>query len=459
MNNRIFKTASFRLSVFYGGIFAIGFGFVLVVTYWSATHALKEQIRAEVNNDFQDLVRSSANEGIASIAEEIAERAQMPPGSRTYYFLADSNGSKIAGNFLATKQVDGWQEISLPDEKAVELSLSTDEDHILWGQGEHLRNGGYLFVGQDAHRVLTEQEAIVDAFIWSALGSLIFVIIAGLRVSQLFLRQIDAISSTSEAIMEGNLKNRIPVKGTLDEFDRLSLNLNRMLDYNQTLLDALKNVTANIAHDLRTPLSRLRQELEEARHNSAGAPISAINHINSAIRESEQLLETFAALLRISQIESGAKKSGFRDLDLSEIFMTIAEAYKPVAEDAGKQFKFDIAPHIHFLGDRNLLIQMLSNLVENSINHTQENTKIELQLSITEGVLTGCLKDTGPGIDPSEYEAVFRQFYRVKGNQKVSGTGLGLSLVSAIANLHGIKIVLSNNNPGLAVGLIFSIIR
>ena len=250
------------------------------------------------------------------------------------------------------------------------------------------------------------------------------------------------------------LKERIPVRGTSDEIDRLSANLNRLFDSNQALLDSLKQVTANIAHDLRTPLSRLRQGLEDARAN-AGNQRAYEAAIDSAISESDQLLATFAALLRIAQIESGSRKAGFKIVSLTNIFEHVASAYWAVAEDEGKELISTLEAGINFHGDSELLLQMIANLVENAIRHTPSGTRIVLALEASPQGITASVSDSGPGIPPEQREKVFEHFYRLETSRTTAGNGLGLSMVSAVAALHGIQVSLQDNLPGLKVLLSF----
>jgi signal transduction histidine kinase len=268
------------------------------------------------------------------------------------------------------------------------------------------------------------------------------------------LRRIDDINNTSLAIIDGRLKERIPVRGTSDEIDRLSANLNRLFDSNQSLLESLRQVSSNIAHDLRTPLSRLRQGLEEARAQT-GNQTSYEAAIDAAIAESDQLLATFAALLRIAQIESGSRKAGFKTVDLTGVFERVANALQAVAEDQGKDLVSVLEPNVKFHGDGELLLQMAVNLVENAIRHTPPGTRIVLSLANSSGAIAASIADSGPGIPVEQREKVFEHFYRLDTSRATAGNGLGLSLVSAAATLHGIGISLHDNKPGLKVLLSF----
>ena len=250
-----------------------------------------------------------------------------------------------------------------------------------------------------------------------------------------------------------NLDQRIPERGTSDEIDMLSRNLNRLLDSNHALLESLKQVSNSIAHDLRTPLSRLRQGLEEAHHKNDPSTLRAT--LESAMGEADQLLATFSALLRIAQIESGSSRSGFKLVDLTAIFQHVADTYRAVAEDQQKIIIVSLVETVRILGDRDLLVQMLVNLIENALHHTPFGTTI--RLSLENGALgsIGIIADSGAGIAESERKKVFERFYRLDRSRSSPGNGLGLSLVAAIATLHGIGIELQDNMPGLKVVLTF----
>ncbi|MFT3673673.1 sensor histidine kinase [Aestuariivirga sp.] len=323
-----------------------------------------------------------------------------------------------------------------------------------WGQGRILADGRFLFVGQDAYRVLDTQEAIFATFMWSSVLALALSIVMGMSFSRGFLGRINAINRTSKLIMAGKLKARIPVRGKEDEIDQLSINLNRLFDSNQQLLESLKEVTTNIAHDLRSPLSRLRQGLEGARAGTEDAKAYGAA-IDAAITETEQILGTFTALLRISQIGSGSRKSGFQATDMSDIVQRLITAYAPVAEDQRKTLVGDVGAGVMLNGDGELLLQAAANLVENAIKHTPEHAKIAVTLSEEQGVVRLTVADSGPGIPPDMRDKVLERFFRLERSRSTPGNGLGLALVAAVAELHGASLVLADNTPGLRISMIF----
>jgi signal transduction histidine kinase len=450
---RIFKTSSFKLAALYTAVTAIAFSILLIVIYWIATEALSRQVRDGVAAEFADLASHFRSDNAAALAAEISARIASKRPSNHYYFLSDRNGHRLTGNYDLGSIFEGWREEPF-EATGVSDTGDGDDDHQLIGFGQHLPDGSFLLVGEDGNRVLTAQEAIIQAFGWASGLALALSALVGLFASQGFLRRVDAINATSQAIMAGHLKERIPVRGTSDELDRLAQNLNRMLDRSQSLMESLKQVSSSIAHDLKTPLSRLRQGLEEAllSANTTGEFKVAIDR---AIEDSDTILATFSALLRIAQIESGIRKSGFKAVSLSAIFERIAEAYGAVAEDEGRSFVQEIEPGLAYFGDEELLLQMLANLIENCLRHTERGTPISMKLTCSDARLQAVIADAGAGIPAAERHRVFEHFYQINHSRNAAGNGLGLALVSAVADLHGIAVELADNSPGLIVKLDF----
>ena len=288
------------------------------------------------------------------------------------------------------------------------------------------------------------------SFFWAGGLTLLLAVMGGLVVGNRFVRRIDSIGRTSRLIMAGDLSVRIPTRGTDDEIDRLVASLNAMLDRIQQLLEGVRQVSSDIAHDLRTPLGRLRQRLEDARANAmtTGEYAAATE---AAIGEADQLLKTFSALLRIAQIEAGAQRSGFATVDLSAVARSVGEAYQPSAEESRHELELQIAEGLTLNGDRQLLAQMISNLVENALSHTPAGSRVILAARRTATGSQIEIADDGPGIPEAERQKVFDRFYRLDRSRGTSGSGLGLALVRAIATLHGLTVRLEDRNPGLAV--------
>src|SRR5262249_18472619 len=278
----------------------------------------------------------------------------------------------------------------------------------------------------------------------------IIALLSGAIAAHLFIRRVDRLSGDAEDIVLGRRPGPLAYACDGVEFDRLGGRLNRMLERIHALMENMRQVSNDIAHDLRTPLSRLRQRLEST---LSGCPDKTAlrNAVEQSIADVDSVLSTFGALLRIARIEARERKAGFDSIDLSALFTSMAEAYSPVAEDHGKRLWAEVAPDLSTDGDQALLTQMVSNLVENAIHHTPVGTRIGMRLSRGDTGLVACVEDDGPGIPRDERARVFRRFVRLDSSRNSPGCGLGLALVAAIADLHQITLELRDREPGLAV--------
>jgi signal transduction histidine kinase len=390
-----------------------------------------------VANGFRD-------EGIPEAVEVVKQRLGSPALSRPlrpdfYMAIEDEQGQQLAGNLPQLPRTLG-------------IFTTRVGQSVILGRGVEVTKGVYLFVGRDTAPLTATRERIMQAFLWVVLGAILIAVVGGLFLGSRFMRRIDAIASTCTGIIAGRLDERIPLMGREDEWDRLAGAINEMLNRISALLENLRQVSSDVAHDLRTPLTRMRNRLEEARIKSTGiSDYSAA--VDTAIDDTDQLLAMFSALLRISQVEAGTRLSTFSSVSLTDVLENIYQMYLPVAEDYQHSLISDCQQGIGIRGDAELLTQMFSNLVENAIRHTPQRTRIQIVLKAEGKLVTASIIDDGPGIDPSEYEKVFRRFYRISSSRSASGHGLGLALVTAIAQLHQAKLTLSNANPGLRVDI------
>jgi signal transduction histidine kinase len=265
---------------------------------------------------------------------------------------------------------------------------------------------------------------------------------------------VEALGRTTQAIVAGDLSRRLPLRGTDDEIDRLSVNVNAMLDRIEDLMRSVRQVSNDIAHDLRTPLTRLRQRLEHARRGAA-SPQELRAALEGAIVQLESILETFGALLRIAQIEAGGRSAARATIDLSAMLTSVVEDFAPAAADRGQLLQAEVAPGLRLLGDREQLTQMMVNLLDNAIRHSGAGARITVSAGVSAASLEIVVADTGPGIPASEHENVLRPFYRLEASRTTEGSGLGLSLVAVIAKQHGATLALADNGPGLRVTIRF----
>lgn len=444
------RGTSFRLLAWYAAVFGASVAILFLIVYWITIAALDEQLSDSVERETEVLAELYRTGGLDRLVRAIELRmAELRP-PRRYYLLQDAAGRRIAGNLPPMKPVEGERVLPVRSLLADPTSKPDDpaDAYPVVAQGRQLKNGGFLLVGESRYRAVKAREAIVRALAWGIAITVLLAAAGGAALGMGFLRRIEEINRTTRSIMEGDLARRVPASGGGDEMDQIAVNLNAMLDRIQALMESLKRVSDDIAHDLRTPLSRLRQRLEAARGRT-GADGDAV--IEQSLAEVDAILETFSALLRISQIESGARRAAFSDVSLGQIVSTVSEAYAPVAEDRSQRLEIAVAGVTALNGDRELLTQMMANLIENSIRHCPPGVEITVALRQEAGAPVICVADTGPGIPASEREKVFRRFYRLEASRTTAGSGLGLALVKAVADLHGASVELSDNNPGLRV--------
>jgi signal transduction histidine kinase len=439
---KLLRTASFRLTLFTACLFAIFVVTTFAVSYWIAVRYLLERVDEEIAWQIQMIVKEYQAGSLNSSNPDLVE-----PG--TYLLLRDGTGRPLVENVPSGAEVRQWFQELIPQTTPIE-----NASHELRAQAVLLPDGAQLVVGQELQDLQEAKEFLRHAFGWLLAAILILGFACGAIVSAITLRRVEKINLTVGDIMNGHFDRRIPLKGTNDEFDRLSRHLNLMLEQIEKLMGGLRQVSIDMAHDLRTPLSRMRQKLEGAR-NRARTLQDYEQAIDQALSQNDEILETFSALLGIAHLGSGAHRQGFQEVSLSEIFETIEETYAPIAEERHQILFTTIEPDLMIRGDKRLVTQMLVNLVENAIRHSPPGARISMILSHRESGVTAVFTDTGPGVPEAEREKIFQRFYRLETSRTTSGSGLGLSLVSAIADLHGIRISLSDNHPGLRVTLEF----
>jgi signal transduction histidine kinase len=384
---RLVRTASFRFALVYATLLAASAVILGFIVYWNVQASIDRQMAARIDAEIEILKRELQSEGSAELIREVQTRINY--FGALEYFLADADGKRLAGTLSNLPAIDGWSDIAVTEGPHGKVPKYFRVNTV------HLDNGFRLVVGDD----LGPKEDISQAFLgvlgWALVAFLVLTLTAGALLSSAFLNRVDAIGRTAEAIINGDLGSRVPLRGADDNFDRLSATLNRMLDRIQLLMESLSQVSNDIAHALRTPLGRLRQKLEAARANS-GANSKCTRTIDAALDETDNILGTFSALLRIAQIESGTRTAGFRDIDLSKLFETVSEAFSVVAEDEGKTLTAKIAPSIKFWGDGDLISEMLANLLDNAIRHTPQGAHIEVSLVNHGSQLVASVADDGP---------------------------------------------------------------
>lgn len=445
---RVLRTASFKLIALYALLFALSVAALGGFVFFMTRSALESQMAARISAEVASLQAEGRDSGLDQLAKVINGRQRGL--SALDYALIGPDGTRRAGDLPEPNSRRGWIEI-----QSYEMPNDEDGPETLMALVVALPDGSVLAVGDDLGRITEVEEAVLSAFGWALGGTVLLGLVGGLVLSAGFLRRLDSVTRTAEAIMDGNLALRVPVRGTDDDFDRLASALNRMLDRIGTLLDSLQQVSSDIAHDLRMPLSHLRQRLEITRLSAATLQDYEVA-VDAAIEETNSILDTFSAILRIAQIEAGTRRAGFKEVSLGAIATSVVEAFAPSAEEQGKALVAAMPDRGEVRGDQELLTQMMANLVENAIRHTPAGTKIGVEVKDRPSGVTLTVADDGPGVPEEQRPFIFRRFYRLERSRATPGNGLGLSLVAAVAELHGATIGIEDNGPGLRMTIDFS---
>lgn len=443
---RVLRTASFRLTVLYLLLFAGSVGGLGIVVFWTTRAAIEDQLRDRIDIEAQYLRSAFDIGGLPRVLQDVTQRGLAI--SALDYRLEDARGHRLAGNLPRVAVGPGWNYVLVPeaDERGVEPELLLRT---------RLPDGSGLLVGDDLGRVEEARRVIRRVFTGAILGIVALGIAGGVLLSRAFLRRVDAIARTAEEIIRGNLHRRVPVLNTQDDLDRLAVTLNRMLDRNETLLVSLRQLGSNVAHDLRTPLSQLRQTLEECRRTAATqAEFRAC--IDTALGYAQGMQQIFSALLRIAQVEGGSGGAPFEPVDLADVLETVADAYLPLAEQEGYELRTEATAGCVVQGDAQLLMQLLVNLVENALQHTPPGTLIRASVALAAvGTVELVVQDNGPGVPEAERRRITERFYRCERSRTTPGHGLGLSLVAAIAEMHDARLRIEDADPGLRFRLSF----
>jgi signal transduction histidine kinase len=441
------KLALACIGIFGAVVFAL-FGYV----YWATVSHVRSRADHAVAAEYSVLQAAFDAAGrrglIASIEQHIAEQ-RLADG---YYLLADPSFAPVAGN------IEVWpSELSGPrgsqDVGVQERNAESQTPVLLRTKFDTLPDGYRLLVGTDIGH-LSQFAGKMEAAL--AGGILLLLVLAGFATTAVTRRtvgRIEAINATSRAIMHDGLGRRIPVRGTRDEWDQLAENLNLMLDRIEALMGEVKQVTDNVAHDLRTPLARIRGRLEKALGKPDVPHDQAL--ISDVIADLDGVLRIFSSLTRISQIEARDRTAAFRTVNLVEIAGEVVELFDAAAEDKGSHLSVTGDGDVPVTGDRDLLFDALSNLVDNAITHGPKGTRIVVEVAQSDAGPVISVADNGPGIPSPEFQNVLKRFYRLERSRSTPGNGLGLSLVAAIARLHGAVVEMLDNAPGLRIRLVF----
>lgn len=453
---RLLHTSAVRLALRYALFYAALVVLALGLLYWSVSRFVDTQLAAGMHHTADALERAHGELDPTEFSTLLRTELRAGGPSKLHLLLADANGLPLAGDFA------GWPPGLSADNQVHNVQIEDelipgrqeDEDAYWPVLGRRLPSGQRLLVAYG----MDQAEALMDftqgTMIAILLGSIALALGLGLMQGRALLVRIDTLIDAARAIGAGRLNRRIPLSGHADEFDELAERLNAMLDRIGALMNGMRQVTDNVAHDLRRPLSRVRNLLEvtsaKARDTSEYRDV-----IDRAIVDLDEIIQTFNALIEIAQAESGSFRGEWGMVDVSALATELGELYRDLAEEQGRMLELAVHPGCTVTGNRHLLAQAIGNLLDNALKFTPSGTPLRLAVSQSDDSVRVVVGDRGPGIPEEDREHVVERFFRLDAARSTPGSGLGLSLVAAVARLHGAGLTLGDAMPGLVVGLAF----
>lgn len=448
-------TQAFRLAAASATAFLVVSALIVGALFWQTNTLLTDHVVEELRGEAAELAHEAAAATPDAFAERIRMRSRI--AGTSLYYLEDASGARQAGNLkalppeIADSPTGGVFRYTREGEAPGSERLGVAVPVAIGG-------GRRLVIGRDVEEQLALAARIKRTFLWGFGVLALAAVIAGLFVGRTVLRRVELINATTRSIMAGDLSRRVPVTGNGDELDELSENLNSMLDRIEQLMNGLREVSDNIAHDLKTPLNRLRNSAEAALRDSRGAE-GYREGLEAAIEKADDLIKTFNALLLIARLEAGVVEESAEVFDLGRLVRDVAELYEPVAEEAGLALAIDASEGISIRANRQLVGQAVANLVDNAIKYSaaaaqsevRGDATVSVKVAARSGAAEISVADRGPGIDAKDRDRALRRFVRLEKSRTQPGTGLGLSLVAAVARLHNGSVRLEDNAPGLRV--------
>jgi signal transduction histidine kinase len=443
----LFRSSGFRLSVAFTALFLLAAAIAGATAYSiinEELHKRHERALAEQMDFFEAAYKEG---GITDLAGTVEAYVRVVRDNDSIFLLEAADGARLAGNIDQAPVLQ-------PCRQAEALTLGIDDESVYFIQQRRI--GPYrLTVGASAEDLSELDEIVLEGALWAALILLAIAVAGGVALSRRMNDRIALAQTALERVAEGHFEARIPRSGNGDDIDTLTGMMNAAVARLGASVESIRQISNDISHDLKTPLNRLRISLEEAlEKQTAGIPV--IDELNEASSEASRIIGTFDALLRIAQIESGARKARFETVDLSAVASDVVEFYRAAIEDAGMRLTVRLDEPAMIVGDRELLTQLWANLIENVLHHCEPGTSISFSVEKRANRFEAVLADDGPGIPADEREKVLRRLYRLDASRQTPGSGLGLSMVKAIADLHEATLDLEDNGPGLRVRLRFA---
>jgi len=452
---RLFRTTTFRLTLVYLALFLASVLTILGLIYWFTAGYAARQTNATIAAEIAGLHEQYQRRGLVGLADVVADRAREPR-TAGIYLLASPRFQPIAGNLQEWPKVEpdanGWMNFGISGTHAED-----GQEHPARAIAFTLPGGYRLLVGRDMREHQIYQERVIASLGWSLLLTVVLGVLGGVLISRHMMHRLEAVNALTRKIMSGDLHERVGIRGAGDEFDELARNLNAMLDQIEHLMASMRHVTENVAHDLRTPLTRLRSRLELALLDSEADADDYRTVLQATIAEADRLLTVFGALMSIAETEAGTVHAPFAPVRLGSLARSMVELYEVVAEEKGMRLETAIDGDPAVSGNDQLLSQALANLLDNAIKYAPEGSRITVAVAPAVGG-TGprlTVTDAGPGIPEADRDRVLQRFVRLESSRSTPGNGLGLSLVAAVARLHRARLTLEDARPGLKVSLVF----
>jgi signal transduction histidine kinase len=453
----LWRVTAVRLSVAYTLAFGLMAVFLVLYMTGGAVDYLRQQYQETINEEVASLEKIYRERGLNSVIRTMEARATAPGAN--LYVISDPNGQILAGNVRTIEtgvlRSEGW--VLHPFEYQPFQMENDERNHRAVARAFILPNGMRILIGRDIGEPERFRDVVRRALTLSMLMMLAVGFLIWFFVGRRALKRIDSVSRSTERILAGDHSERLPVMGSNDEFDRLSRRMNAMLDRITVLDSGLKSVSDSIAHDLKTPLTRIRNKADGVLRADADDTEQVVA-LGEIIEEADQLIKVFNALLMISRVEAGSQVAELTPIDISALIADIAELYEPLAEEEGFAFTVKTESDLMVQGNRELLSQAVSNLIDNAFKYAdggeQNGKQIELRLYREKASVVVAVSDKGPGIPPQDYERAKERFSRLDESRTKPGSGLGLALVDAIAKFHSGQLEMSDAEPGLLVCIV-----
>lgn len=441
---KLLRSTSLRLALAYAGLFLVSSMLLIGLLWWNTTGYLDRETDAVIAADIRAIGDRLQDFGLPGAIQTVNERVLADADKRAIYLLTDPALRPLAGNVDAWPaqigRVPGWHEVEMVYQNRLHATRLL---HVV------LRGDFHLLVGRDVQERVAMRGLFLEGFIWAMLVALAFAIAGGFVIRRTVLRRVERINRTTTAIVQGDLGQRVALRDTEDEFDQLAQTINRMLDQIQQLIEGVRNVSNAVAHDLRTPLAELRNRLETLLRTRPSAD-HIQEEIGEALGDIDRLIGIFNALLRLAEIDSGLRRAGFVTVDLPDLAADATELYGPSAEAKGIALTLDATSDMRVQGDPQLIAQALGNLIDNALKYTPRGGRVAVSVRPDGHAWREIeVADNGPGIATEDRPRVTQRFYRTDAARGTAGAGLGLSLADAVVRLHGGRLELEDNHPGL----------